>query len=114
MCSWIYSGCFYKLYICVWRFIVGTRGGRVRKDGYDSFYARDFVQIKKYDTNDMMYLDVPKYVKQTFKSKLNRFKIENFDTYNSAIPIKKQIEKLFIELERKRIDEWFTTHKRHY
>ena len=93
---------------------MGTRGGRVRKDGYDSFYARDFVQIKKYDTNDMMYLDVPKYVKQTFKSKLNRFKIENFDTYNSAIAIKRQVEKQFIELERIRVDEWFKKKDRQY
>ena len=93
---------------------MASRGGRVRKDSSQEMYARDFILIKKYATNDMMYLHVPKWVKQTLKKSINKFKIDNFDTYNSAIPIKKQMEKLFIELERKRIDEWFTTHKRHY
>ena len=53
---------------------MATRGGRVRKDSYQGFHARDFVQIKKYDTNDMMYLHVPKYVRETLKKKLNNFK----------------------------------------
>ena len=93
---------------------MGVRGGRVRKDSYQGFHARDFVQIKKYDTNDSMYLYVPNYVRQTLKKKLDKYQLENLDTYNTATFIKKQIEKLFIELERKRIDEWFRTHKKHY
>jgi|TARA_B100001939_G_C16852512_1_gene578117 hypothetical protein len=93
---------------------MGVRGGRVRKDSYQGFHARDFVQIKKYDTNDSMYLYVPNYVRQTLKKKLDKYQLENLDTYNIATFIKKQIEKLFIELERKRIDEWFRTHKKHY
>jgi len=93
---------------------MASRGGRVRKDSYQGFHARDFVQIKKYDTNDMMYLDVPKYVRETLKKKLNNFKIENFDTYNSAIAIKRQLEKRFIELERIRVDEWFKKKDRQY
>lgn len=93
---------------------MGVRGGRVRKDSYQGFHARDFVQIKKYDTNDSMYLYVPNYVRQTLKKKLDKYHLENLDTYNTATFIKKQIEKLFIKLERKRIDEWFRTHKKHY
>tara|TARA_B100001063_G_C16736118_1_gene542102 strand:- start:1457 stop:1741 length:285 start_codon:yes stop_codon:yes gene_type:complete len=93
---------------------MSKRGGRVRKDSYQGFDARDFVSIKKYDTNNLMYLDVPKYVKETFKSKFNKYKTENFDTYNSAIVIKRQIEKQFIILERKRIDEFFRKHERRY
>jgi hypothetical protein len=93
---------------------MGVRGGRVRKDSYQGFHARDFVQIKKYDTNDSMYLYVPNYVRQTLKKKLDKYQLENLDTYNIATFIKKQIEKLFIELERKRIDEWFRKHKKHY
>ena len=93
---------------------MGNRGGRVRKDSYKGFEARDFVNIKKYDTNDMMYLNVPNYVRQTLKRKLNKYQLENLDTYNTATFIKKQIEKLFIELERKRIDEWFRKHEKHY
>ena len=77
---------------------MGNRGGRVRKDSYKGFEARDFVNIKKYDTNDMMYLNVPNYVRQTLKRKLNKY----------------QLEKLFIELERERIDEWFRKHEKHY
>ena len=93
---------------------MGDRGGRVRKDSYKGFEARDFVNIKKYDTNDMMYLNVPNYVRQTLKRKLNKYQLENLDTYNTATFIKKQIEKLFIELERKRVNEWFRKHEKHY
>ena len=93
---------------------MGVRGGRVRKDSYKEYDARDFVNIKKYDTNKMLYLFVPNYVRQTLKKKLDKYQLENLDTYNMATFIKKQIEKLFIELERKRIDEWFRTHKKHY
>jgi len=93
---------------------MGVRGGRVRKDSYKGYDARDFVNIKKYDTNKMLYLFVPNYVRQTLKKKLDKYQLENLDTYNMATFIKKQIEKLFIELERKRIDEWFRTHKKHY
>ena len=93
---------------------MGVRGGRVRKDSYKGYDARDFVNIKKYDTNKMLYLFVPNYVRQTLKKKLDKYHLENLDTYNMATFIKKQIEKLFIELERKRIDEWFRTHKKHY
>jgi|TARA_R100001440_G_scaffold30114_3_gene48448 hypothetical protein len=93
---------------------MGVRGGRVRKDSYKGYDARDFVNIKKYDTNKMLYLFVPNYVRQTLKKKLDKYQLENLDTYNTATFIKKQIEKLFIELERKRIDEWFRTHKKHY
>ena len=93
---------------------MGDRGGRVRKDSYKGYDARDFVNIENYDTNDMMYLNVPNYVRQTLKKKLNKYQLENLETYNMATFIKKQIEKLFIELERKRVDEWFRKHKRHY
>ena len=93
---------------------MGVRGGRVRKDSYKGYDARNFVNIKKYDTNKMLYLFVPNYVRQTLKKKLDKYQLENLDTYNTATFIKKQIEKLFIELERKRIDEWFRTHKKHY
>jgi len=91
-----------------------ARGGRVRKDNYEGFDARDFVIIEKYDNNNMLYLYVPNYVKQTFKKKFDKFKTENFDTYNSAIVIKKQIEKQFIQLERVRINEWFRLHGKQY
>ena len=93
---------------------MGDRGGRVRKDSYKGFEARDFVNIKKYDTNDMMYLNVPNYVRQTLKKKLNKYQLENLETYNMATFIKKQIEKLFIELERIRVDEWFRKNEKHY
>ena len=93
---------------------MGVRGGRVRKDSYKGYDARDFVNIKKYDTNKMLYLFVPNYVRQTLKKKLDKYQLENLDTYNTATFIKKQIEKLFIELERKRIDEWFRKHEKHY
>ena len=36
---------------------MGDRGGRVRKDSYKGYDARDFVNIKNYDTNNMMYLN---------------------------------------------------------
>ena len=93
---------------------MGVRGGRVRKDSYKGYDARDFVNIKKYDTNKMLYLFVPNYVRQTLKKKLDKYQLENLDTYNMATFIKKQIEKLFIELERKRVDEWFRKHEKHY
>ena len=93
---------------------MGDRGGRVRKDSYKGYDARDFVNIKNYDTNNMMYLNVPNYVRQTLKRKLNKYQLENLDTYNTATFIKKQIEKLFIELERKRVNEWFRKYEKHY
>jgi len=93
---------------------MGDRGGRVRKDSYKGFEARDFVNIENYDTNGMMYLSVPKYVKQTLKRKLDKYQLDNIETYNTATFIKKQIEKLFIELERIRVDEWFKKNNRQY
>tara|TARA_Y100001938_G_scaffold54467_1_gene76006 strand:- start:370 stop:651 length:282 start_codon:yes stop_codon:yes gene_type:complete len=93
---------------------MGDRGGRVRKDSYKGYDARDFVNIENYDTNDMMYLNVPNYVRQTLKKKLNKYQLENLETYNMATFIKKQIEKLFIELERIRVDEWFRKNEKHY
>jgi len=84
---------------------MATRGGRVRKDSYQGFYARDFVQIKKYDTNDMMYLYVPKYVRETLKKKLNNFKIENFDTY-------KKTSRKTIHRTRKDKSRWVVQKKR--
>tara|TARA_R100000700_G_scaffold27102_1_gene33912 strand:+ start:105 stop:389 length:285 start_codon:yes stop_codon:yes gene_type:complete len=93
---------------------MGDRGGRVRKDSYKGYDARDFVNIENYDTNDMMYLSVPKYVKQTLKRKLDKYQLDNIETYNTATFIKKQIEKLFIELERIRVDEWFKKNNRQY
>ena len=51
---------------------------------------------------------------QTLRAELKKCKTENFDTYNSAITVKRMLETKFVKLERKRIDEWFRTHKKHY
>ena len=93
---------------------MGVRGGRVRKDSVIDFNARDFISIENYDTNEPIYLRIPKWVQQTLRAELKKCKTENFDTYNSAITVKRILEIKFVKLERKRIDEWFRKHEKHY
>lgn len=93
---------------------MGVRGGRGRGDTVNSFNARDFISIENYDTSEPIYLRIPKWVQQTLKSELGKHQTENFETYNSAVGVKRMLETKFIKLERKRIDEWFRKHKKHY
>ncbi len=93
---------------------MGVRGGRVRKDTVKDFNARDFISIENYGTSEPIYLRIPKWVQKTLKSELGKHQTENFDTYNSAITVKRILEIKFVKLERKRIDEWFRKHEKHY
>ena len=85
---------------------MGTRGGRVRIDenSYD-YKARDFITVK--NIGDKFNLEVPKFVFDTMKSKINKYKIEDFDNHGSAINMKRTVEREFVKMERQRVDKVF-------
>ena len=78
---------------------MGTRGGRVRIDenSYD-YKARDFITVK--NIGDKFNFD-------TMKSKINKYKIEDFDNHGSAINMKRTVEREFVKMERQRVDKVF-------